>query len=464
MLAAAVILGADARWRTLSATAMVLAAAGIFASGSRAAMIPLLVTVLAGVGFAAWQRLSGAADSRSRWAPIAAILVLLGGLLVATQIAGRSGGGARMYRPAGSFDALAQTLAERGGLDMGRQQWWGLALDLAREHPATGVGLGRFPCLLDANVEGAHAENAHGYPLQLLAVMGVPGAAAFLLLAVLTTLGVWLHGGHPTPRSSLAAMLYLGFLATHLTGNALLEPTVQACLGVYLGLALSGSRAFGDREPASRSRDGGPTEPTSPPAPGNLEKVGLPLVVVAVLTLALAWGAWGATRAAAGDLPRCRGDWGSTWGLYPTEKLPDGIEFRWTGERAILDLSRLNGPGVTRQTARLVIVAPQAALRAQPVYLWVFSGANLKVLSLVTDAPKDLELIPPVEGPWIVRLLVDGTFVPAELNGSGDSRLLGVRMSITPAASTGREDRQSGSSHVGASTLGLSLGANRDVP
>ena len=48
--------------------------------------------------------------------------------------------------------------------------------------------------------------------------------------------------------------------------------------------------------------------------------------------------------------------------------------------------------------------------------------------------PKELELIAPAEGPWIVRLLVDGAFVPAERDGSGDTRLLGVKISMVPAA------------------------------
>jgi len=317
-------------------------------------------------------------------------------------------------------------------MDAGRMPWWELSLTYARDYPVTGVGLGRFACLLVANTTGRHEENAHSYPLQLLAVMGIPGAVAFLALALLTLLAVWLTDGRPTRRSSLVALLYLAFLATQATGHALLEPSVQACWAVFLGLLVSRSRAFGGAEASdgreSDSNAPGPLAPSHPddPAPGAWRA---PLVALVVLVLA--WGAWGTARAASGGLPRCRGDWGTTWGLYPVETMPDGSPYRWTGESAILDLS--HAEELRSGNVRLVVEAPQAALRRRAVQLWVSSDRGYETFSLEPDIQRELPLTPPPEGPWIIRLQVDGAFVPADLEGSNDSRLLGVKMRFVPA-------------------------------
>lgn len=105
-----------------------------------------------------------------------------------------------LWPQAGSIFQRAGTLSQvsTDSTWMQRQQYWNGTLQMIREHPWTGVGVGTYAIhqqaytgrgiSTDWMMEGRRAslgENAHNFYLQLTAELGLPGL--FLMLAVLAT-------------------------------------------------------------------------------------------------------------------------------------------------------------------------------------------------------------------------------------------------------------------------------------
>ncbi|MFJ9426064.1 O-antigen ligase family protein [Streptomyces sp. NPDC101249] len=133
--------------------------------------------------------------------------------------------------PEGPADALA------GQLTGHRVELWRDALRLARDHPALGVGPGRFG-ELSAAATGTPVPDGrpHSAPLQIAAEQGVVGVVLLAAGFCWVLYALW-RSPRPTPvvLTAAAALTVLAAVAT--LGNALGFTAVSAGAGVLAGLA-----------------------------------------------------------------------------------------------------------------------------------------------------------------------------------------------------------------------------------
>ncbi|MEW2407942.1 O-antigen ligase family protein [Streptomyces griseoviridis] len=148
--------------------------------------------------------------------------------------------------PEGPSDALA------GQLTGHRIELWRDALRLARDHPALGVGPGRFGELSTAATGIAAPDGRpHSAPLQLAAEQGVVGVVLLAAGFCWVLYALW-RSPRPTPvvLTAAAALTVLAVVAT--VGNALSFSAVAVGAGLLAGLATARPPA---EEPACARQD-----------------------------------------------------------------------------------------------------------------------------------------------------------------------------------------------------------------
>lgn len=90
----------------------------------------------------------------------------------------------------GVFMAYFVVLKGREPGVFNRVQWWKAAINIAKAHPISGVGLGNFGGMyLRYKTAGLNSVYAHNYLLQIMSETGVPGF--FSLLILLFSIGFW---------------------------------------------------------------------------------------------------------------------------------------------------------------------------------------------------------------------------------------------------------------------------------
>lgn len=217
----------------LGAALSLLLLAGMWASGSRTA----LVTAAAGVLALA---LIIVAAMRSWWARLAtiAVVVAAAGLLVASGAAGRQGGANPMTRlldsvswyETGGIGRVAQSLRDRDG--------YGIAARRAiAEHPVTGVGAGAFNHMASDYsylALGAilQADNAQNWWRQQVAELGYLGAAPAIAMTVIVALlvGRAFVGGDRRPSAVVVAIVLVAVGLVSLVGVKTQHPALWLTL------------------------------------------------------------------------------------------------------------------------------------------------------------------------------------------------------------------------------------------
>lgn len=96
------------------------------------------------------------------------------------------------YDPA-TRDGWTEGLAARS-LSERRLMLWGDALQMVREHPVSGVGLGRFPEVSPTALANADTRWPHNEPLHLGAEAGLPGLLLLLMLYGWGFASLWWEG------------------------------------------------------------------------------------------------------------------------------------------------------------------------------------------------------------------------------------------------------------------------------
>jgi O-antigen ligase len=176
------------------------------------------------------------ASSHRRWAPaVVGVAAALGGVAAALAL-GLQAGPARMLATM-PFDVSLGA----------RRQAWGATVALWRGFPATGTGLGTFrdafPTVQPAGLDGTWW-HAHSDPLELLATVGVIGAAlaACGLAALVWRLAAVLRRGRRSEdrAAGLAALGALAAVAVHESFDfGLTIPANALTLAVLAGAAAS---------------------------------------------------------------------------------------------------------------------------------------------------------------------------------------------------------------------------------
>jgi hypothetical protein len=110
-------------------------------------------------------------------------------------------------------------------------------------------------------------------------------------------------------------------------------------------------------------------------------------------------------------------------GFFPPEAWPEG-EFRWMGGRGLLNVAAA-GP------LRLRLACSQPNLGEDPVLVaFSFQGRPLGMLRF--DHPGMLEKTFAFNGPGVLRLAASRTWRPRDRDPAGDTRELGVAVSLVP--------------------------------
>jgi hypothetical protein len=340
---------------------------------------------------------------------VAAILiVVLGGSAAYRMSASES----RRTQPDSQVELVVRTFDPRESPDWvlrGRVAWWSAAVGMFRDHPLTGVGLGRYPRLMTEYGGGRSRENAHNLYLQMVAEAGLPGLVFTALAVALLTGLLRLHTRAGTDGArALALGGFIGCLAylmTLLTGHSLLLPSGQILFAAALGAAFAGA---GSAAPASRPR--------------RWRSGGAALLVVAGCVLLY----YPAAATARGIAPASDA-WGYSWGLHAPERLPDGRPFRWTTGQALLDM--VVPSDATALELPVAARGPDATGQHRTVRVTVDGRTDEFVLP---GGPQTIRIpLPGGRSRILVELTVAPTFVPDAEDGAGDVRVLGIQL-FTP--------------------------------
>lgn len=329
----------------------------------------------------------------------------------------------RHTNPDNPVDMVIKTFDPResnGWVLRGRLPWWRAGIAMVREHPIVGVGLGRYPRLMERYGGGPMRENTHNLFLQMFAETGVIGFAAFVLLCatICTTLGRAAAVDAPPARRAIALgglIGVVGFLLTLLTGHPLLVPSGQILWASFVALAVtaSASPSLVPTTTAAASDERGPRATT--------RRRLLPLALLGVAAIApVAGAAWQVA-------PPFGGPWGYHWGLHGEERATDGSRYRWTSRHALLDL-RVPDDATT---LTVVVTTVLPVRNGAPTVARLSAGATAHTIELSNDEPQMVRF--PLAAGTQRRILLDvrvaPTFVPSALDPtSRDGRVLGIQL------------------------------------
>ncbi len=402
---------AKPRGLRLASLALFLAALAAFSlaldrSGSRSGLVLLLVAFAALAASAFWR-----AGRRVRLA-IGAAAVLgiaaLGFLLARAPRGGEVSVGGLVTRLGAGFSATSfQHFTSQ------RPVFWKTALEMVREEPLSGVGLGGFPFEFPVYYTRRHGpveftDNATNALLDLAAECGLPGLfAAFVvgsLIAVraLRTLLRRDRTVETTSHARVGAALVLGFAAASASG-----PHYRFFEITLLG-ALSVGLAFGTQ-----------TRPEDKPAPARRVAPAALALPLGVAALGIAASLFAAIRTLRPESAFRLGSW---TGIYGVERGPSGVSERWLGKRAY----RLVNPAAGESRITVDLRNDRSDMR--PVLMSVaLPGRPVGVVTLPPGVPCRFAVTGLSGRATAVRFSFEPTFVPAR-HGGTDIRELSVRL------------------------------------
>ena len=331
------------------------------------------------------------------------------------------------FQPTSPIQAALRTLDPRLGLTeifSNRFEWWGTALRMFEKQPLVGVGLGRYPRLVqEYSSSSVPPENAHNTFLQVLGEAGGLGFAGMVLLvcAIFRSLTVSSRASR-LDDAAVARGTLLGvtaFLMTCVSGHPLLLASGQVVLATMLAtvIVLSGK--------LPHASIGSPAVAMPRVQSMTNEWKAAPSVVGG---LALLWY----PAAALGDMPRAWEEpsmWGYSWGLFPEEVAPGSGSYRWTGRGAIVDLEM--PPAAAALELRVAAPSPVRGGRSTQASFRIGTRTASHTFDTAGPATVSLEIDPAEVGDdRRVRLVinVEPTLVPSALGGSDDSRQLGLQL------------------------------------
>lgn len=417
----------ERRGRLLWGGLLVLATAGLATTMSRAALGAALLAPLGVLAFVPppvtrWHhvvRLGG------RLALAAVVIVTVGSAMSRLFITERT-----RTQPTSEVELVVKTFDPRESADWvlrGRLAWWSAAVNMLRERPLSGIGLGLFPRRMGEYGGGPWKENTHNLFLQLFAEAGIAGGMAFVMLCGSICVTFWSrlrHGTQPEGRAMALAGLIatLGFFMTLLTGHTLLTASGQVLFASFI--AIVAALATWEHPPNDTT-----SVLVSRARPDRTRRLGVLLAVVI-------W--YPAVGVVNGVSPRT-GNWGYAWGLFPQEQAGGGITYRWTTRRALLDLEM--PPGAT--TLELPLAAPTPIRGGEPVRVTVRSGTWQQ--ELVITSPDIQTLRIPLDnfsasGRIPLDISVHPPLIPSRIDAAAtDDRVLGVQV-LRPRFETDADD------------------------
>jgi O-antigen ligase len=342
--------------RTLRVAGLVLlslAAVGVWASGSRTALLGLL-PAFAGIAIALAR-----AGRLSRLTSAIAVLTIVATITVGWVTGGPGSALNRVWQtlPAPSMESVTrftQAMWVRDG-------YGAASMAMLREAPLTGVGPGAFPLfapdywfrLSGKPIPPDNAQNGWRHQLTELGLVAglIPIACSLLVLgAMLTALG---RRHRPTGTVAAGAMVGTGLMS--MVGSPVAHPIVQMTVAILVFWV--SKRADGAEGPPKRphGREGGPWAP---------------FALAIVWLLPIVWAGATTWTAVYTLRPPFRAEaigWVYTYGLSTAEELEGGRQQRWVAHRAV---------GVVPNVGTRLVLTFKASpdiVTAGPIHLRVFT-------------------------------------------------------------------------------------------
>ena len=420
------------RRRPVYIALVLLGLSALVTTVSRTAWIGLLMTLSLFIGFGSTRVLRLLSfDYRplrrvTRFLVLAVLGVVLVSLVARLWVPVTEG----RYQPQSPVQTIAYTLDPRVPLAevfQNRFSWWQAAVRMFDDEPLVGVGLGRYPRLVgNYGDPGVPPENAHSFALQVLTEMGVLGFAGLGLLIGAAIISLVVASTRPHRENAalgLGALLgFSAFLVTCLAGHPLLLASGQIALATMLATVLVASApAVPQNDHREELQDTG-----FETAPGRWAT---PWLWTTRVLVGLALVCYPAAALRDTPPPSHRSVWGYTWGLFPEEVPRGSPPYRWTGERAILEMRVPNGT----RSLTLRVAAPSPIREGRSVKARFDLSGQTQSVSF--DTP-DLMLVEfPVVAEGIdtnhnlrLTIEVDPVFVPSQVAESTDSRRLGLQI------------------------------------
>jgi O-antigen ligase len=392
-------------------------AAGVWASGSRTAIVALVI------GAAALA--VAMARERPKWA-LAGVATVAAGILLVVGLLHFAGARASTVGPIPRFKAMLSTSGPDGMQSVLAELWnrngyGAMATRMVRDWPATGVGVGVFNTIvIDYSKRFFHRlppDNAQNWLRHQLAEFGVLGSLGWVIWIVVF-IRLLVRRGDPRTRVSRGALtgVLLGLGVASLGGMPTQNDFVLVMFWtVVFWFAIAAGVVV-----------------ASPAEPVSGRRWLWPVAVAIVFAAASAWAAVTGLR-----LPEraMRGDWDFEYGLAPAEHLPDGSVFRWTEGHAVWVAS------YDRPIVRLTYWVHHPDVATRPVHVQIWTQSRSLVDEWLQDnashsvyvringwaAPGSPDWRPGAER-LMLETRVDRTWRPSDTGGT-DTRELGIGLS-----------------------------------
>ena len=389
---------------------VLLAWGGLWATGSRMALLAGLV----GVGVALAYAARGAFVERQGWRVVAGVAVLastigaaaLGNWTTASPLQRVRESIPEMSRPA-LKEFVRFELFNRGA------PYGTASVMMVRESPLVGVGIGSFNVMFpdySYRIESVrrNPDNAQSWFRQQLAEEGLLGSAGWLLWLPSVAWLLCRTGG--SRDTALAAGMIKGALLAMAIVTSVSLPTQETFVALMPWLLVFW---YLQLSPDARARVAQPTR-LAPAAGWGLAWCGV--VVFAALTLRVGWTEFRP------PLRAVRADWPFTAGFHDLETPADRPAFQWTEGRAI-QVFPIAGPWL-KLTVRGG--SPDVATRPARLTVWR-SGRRIIDVTRTTNEPETWYVASRAgEKQMMLEFGVSPTWRPSAPGSGGDERELGV--------------------------------------
>jgi hypothetical protein len=409
-------------WNIAMAAGFGLASVGLWASGSKTALLALLMII----AFAVWARLprrGHVSAFATRKGAIAIVVAVAAVAILAIAVAG-SGPAQRLGRmmPAASLDAVGELAAQ---LLWRRDGYGSAAIDMIRHHPFVGVGVGTFGIIV-GDYKYSHLnthlgpDNAQNWSRHYLAEFGVLGSLGWIVWGIVMVRAI--ARSRSVIRERPTAMVLAGGLVAVVAMSQVGLPMTNAAVAMTFWTLLFWFWI-----------EGTPSAAPERGVPGSWQWAVMALVVAAfgIGTLRVGMGSLSVPMRARNDA------WGYSYGITRAQFTAAGEEFRWTQQRSVVVVP------AEKRVAKVTIWVTRPDIAANPVIARVWHERRLVIDTVLRDHnPVSAYVTVDRDPPWLmVRTYFDRVLPP-------NARDRGMALQWTFIDAVPPASGQSGSAHL----------------
>ena len=348
-----------------------------------------------------------------------------------------------LKRISSTFKNAVKTLKGGSGvfqaISSGRHLLWSQAIDMFKDYPISGVGLGAYIIELPnyyakSGITNAPVDYTGNYYLQILSELGLPGLILilFIFYLIIKKTYVYFRRRMPVGKLERDSWLLAGFfisfismIAAQFFGPHTNFTEIQFTFWLIIGLILTYIR-IKDNDEIYRKKDGRIDKTGSLKVLETAGKIKFDLAqkisLGAVIVIFAASFSISSFHNLSINVKQVLYGYENKYGFYE-EEVTDGIKFRWTD----IDASEVMGKKGSKITVPIRSADP--IVHRIPVFVRIYvDNILVKVIILKDNAWRDVEIgIPDTDREkMILTISASRSFNPKKWGISDDSRNLGV--------------------------------------